>query len=211
MQIEANVKRVWGLALVVAWCAWAVEAGEPVVSNVRAAQRVGTLAVEISYDVAAADGDKLVVSVAMSEDGGQAYVELVSGVTGDVGRGVTAGTNKRVVWEPDAAWLGRSLSQLRFRVSATGCQPVAGMVWIPPGTFTMGSPPKEVDRQVDEGPQTEVTLTKGFWLGKHDVTQREWAELMGSNPSHFKGDPDLPVEPVRLPGVPPRPGCDSMN
>jgi formylglycine-generating enzyme required for sulfatase activity len=196
MQIEAIVKRLLGLALAAAWWAWPVEAGEPVVSNVRATQRVGRLAVEISYDVAAADGDKLEVNVAVSEDGGQTYAELANGVTGDVGRGVAAGTNKRVVWEPDEAWLGRSLSQLRFRVSTTGCRPVAGMVWIPPGRFTMGSPPKEADRREDEGPQTEVTLTKGFWLGKHEVTQREWLEVMGSNPSHFKGGPDLPVDTV---------------
>jgi formylglycine-generating enzyme required for sulfatase activity len=182
--------------LLAVWLCVGLGGAEPVVSNVRAAQRVGKLAVEISYDVAAADGDKVVVSVEMSEDGGQTYVELARGVTGDVGRGVTAGTNKRVVWEPDEAWLGRSLSNLRFRVSAAGCRPVAGMVWIPPGTFTMGSPPKEVNRQVEEGPQTEVRLTKGFWLGKHEVTQGEWVEVMGSNPSYCKGDPNLPVEQV---------------
>ncbi|GAB6930931.1 hypothetical protein JCM10914A_49140 [Paenibacillus sp. JCM 10914] len=40
----------------------------------------------------------------------------------------------------------------------------------------------------------EVTLSS-FYIGKYEVTQKEWAEVMGSNPSGFKGD-DLPVEMV---------------
>jgi formylglycine-generating enzyme required for sulfatase activity len=70
------------------------------------------------------------------------------------------------------------------------------MVWIPPGTFTMGSPMNEVDRDSDEGPQTQVTISRGFWMGKYEVTQREYQALMGSNPSYFTGDLDRPVESV---------------
>ncbi len=68
------------------------------------------------------------------------------------------------------------------------------MVFIPPGTFRMGSPTNEVDRDVKEGPQTAVTISRGFWMGKYEVTQREYQALMGSNPSQFKGDPNRPVE-----------------
>ena len=68
------------------------------------------------------------------------------------------------------------------------------MVWIPPGTFTMGSPSGEEGR-LDNERQHQVTLTKGFWLGKYEVTQAQWESVMGSNPSHFKGR-DLPVEQV---------------
>src|SRR5579864_9435987 len=52
---------------------------------------------------------------------------------------------------------------------------VAGtnMVFIPPGTFGMGSPTNEVDRSVDEGPQTMVIISHGFWMGKYPVTQGE--------------------------------------
>src|SRR5262245_40139290 len=39
-----------------------------------------------------------------------------------------------------------------------------------------------------------VTLTRSFWLGKYEVTQGEYAALMGKNPSHFPGDPNRPVE-----------------
>jgi formylglycine-generating enzyme required for sulfatase activity len=69
------------------------------------------------------------------------------------------------------------------------------LVSIVAGTFTMGSPADEVGRFNDEGPQTEVTISKSFWLGKTEVTQGQWESVMGGNPSHFKG-PDLPVEQV---------------
>jgi formylglycine-generating enzyme required for sulfatase activity len=39
----------------------------------------------------------------------------------------------------------------------------------------------------NEGPQTQVTLTKGFWMGKYEVTQGEYLAVMGSNPSYFNG------------------------
>ncbi len=62
------------------------------------------------------------------------------------------------------------------------------MVFIPPGTFRMGSPTNEVDRDIWEGPQTAVTISRGFWMGKHEVTQGEYLAVMGSNPSWFNGD-----------------------
>ncbi len=68
--------------------------------------------------------------------------------------------------------------------------------WIPPGDFMMGSPDSEKDRSDDEGPQHRVTITEGFWLGKTEVTQAQWQAVMGSNPSHFEGGNDLPVEQV---------------
>jgi sulfatase modifying factor 1 len=68
------------------------------------------------------------------------------------------------------------------------------MLWCKPGTFIMGSPEDEKDRE-DNETQHEVTLTQGFYLGKHEVTQEQWGKVMGSNPSHFKGA-TLPVERV---------------
>ena len=72
----------------------------------------------------------------------------------------------------------------------------SGMVWLPQGTFSMGSPNTEVSRRSNEGPLTQVALTKGFYLGKYEVTQREYLDLVGSNPSYFTGDLDRPVETV---------------
>jgi formylglycine-generating enzyme required for sulfatase activity len=68
------------------------------------------------------------------------------------------------------------------------------MLWVKPGTFEMGSPSSEKDRDDDETPHA-VTLTQGFYLGKHEVTQSQWEKVMGSNPSKYKGG-DRPVEKV---------------
>ena len=52
-------------------------------------------------------------------------------------------------------------------------------VWCPPGSFRMGSPESEKDRENVED-QVEVTLTKGFWLGQTEVTQAQWTAVMGT-------------------------------
>lgn len=57
---------------------------------------------------------------------------------------------------------------------------------IPAGQFIMGE--KEHQRQVN--------IPQDFYIGKYPITQGQWQVIMGSNPSHFKGDPNLPVENV---------------
>ncbi|MFC1735867.1 SUMF1/EgtB/PvdO family nonheme iron enzyme [Candidatus Hydrogenedentota bacterium] len=57
-------------------------------------------------------------------------------------------------------------------------------VWIPPGTFQMGANSSDSD----EKPVHAVTISKGFWMGKYEVSQTEWKSVMDSNPSHFKSD-----------------------
>jgi len=74
--------------------------------------------------------------------------------------------------------------------------PPANMVFIPPNTFTMGSPPTEQDRDPNEGPRTIVTLSRGFWIGKYEVTQGEYLSVMSTNPSQFPGDLGRPVSSV---------------
>jgi formylglycine-generating enzyme required for sulfatase activity len=66
--------------------------------------------------------------------------------------------------------------------------------WCPPGSFTMGSPPSEEGRHYDED-QVQVSLSRGFWMGETEVTQAQWRAVMGTDPSHFKGN-NLPVEQV---------------
>ena len=76
------------------------------------------------------------------------------------------------------------------------------MIWVEPGAFTMGSPVTEVGREDDEN-QTLVTLTKGFYLGKYEVTQAQYEAVMtgdssglSATPSQFGGNPNRPVEKV---------------
>ena len=70
------------------------------------------------------------------------------------------------------------------------------MVFIPPNTFRMGSPTNEFNRSVEDGPLTTVILTRGFWVGKYEVTQREYLAIMNNNPSFFPTNLDAPVSSV---------------
>ena len=68
-------------------------------------------------------------------------------------------------------------------------------VWVPAGEFLMGSTSAEA--YDEEQPLTRVRISRGYWLGKYEVTQAEWQAVMGSNPSEFKNcGPNCPVEKV---------------
>ena len=155
---------------------------------------------------------------AKAAEGAAAWTQL-SGVLGDgspeelavVERYVKTWTDARV-WVEDAegrhekavtvaavedakAWLGRAGKGSSGR---DWTSPTFGtMKWIPAGSFLMGSPASEVGRLDDEGPQHRVTLTKGYWMMEHEVTQGEWQAVMGSNPSFFSAcGASCPVERV---------------
>ncbi len=67
---------------------------------------------------------------------------------------------------------------------------------IPPGRFWMGSPESEKERDSDER-RYKVLISKAFYIGKYEITQRQWQTIMIANPSHFnRSGPDLPVENV---------------
>jgi eukaryotic-like serine/threonine-protein kinase len=68
------------------------------------------------------------------------------------------------------------------------------MVEIPAGEFMMGSPTNEAERNSDEEPQHRVSVLRLF-MGRFAVTQAQWQQIMGNNPSQFKGN-DRPVEQV---------------
>ena len=88
-------------------------------------------------------------------------------------------------------------------------------LWIPPGTFLMGSAktPEQLSEEYggayvhlfnSEQPQHRVAISTGFWMGKYEVTQSQWIAIIGSNPAFYQGDnkpgvntDDYPVEQVR--------------
>jgi formylglycine-generating enzyme required for sulfatase activity len=98
---------------------------------------------------------------------------------------------------PNDDVIKNNLADARNRQARAAAPPpvrqTSNMVRINGGTFTMGSPASEPER-VDDEVQHRVTVSS-FYMGKYEVTQREWREVMGNNPSDFKGD-DLPVEQV---------------
>jgi formylglycine-generating enzyme required for sulfatase activity len=66
---------------------------------------------------------------------------------------------------------------------------------IPAGEFLMGSEKGQANPDGQQ-PVHKVCLTKPFYLGTYEVTQAQWKQVMGNNPSEFKGDPNRPVETV---------------
>jgi len=86
----------------------------------------------------------------------------------------------------------RRPGQARQQVQDLGKGVTLEMVYIPGGTFLMGSPASELERQASESPQHQVKI-EPFFLSKYLITQAQWEAVMGNNPSHFK-DPKRPVE-----------------
>jgi len=72
------------------------------------------------------------------------------------------------------------------------------MVLIEPGSFIMGAPKDELGRSGRDWPPHEVSISRPFYIGKHEVTQAQWEAVMGSASHHskFRGRPNNPVEKV---------------
>ena len=74
------------------------------------------------------------------------------------------------------------------------------LVWLQPRAFLMGAPLSERGRRSDEGPQHEVTLSRGFYLGKCEITQAQWESVMETTPwvgqTHVWTGPEYPAEPI---------------
>lgn len=68
------------------------------------------------------------------------------------------------------------------------------LVWVQAGKFLMGSPTNESQRFSNEGPQHEVSISKGFWMGKTEVTNEHWNKLLPESPR--LGPQNMPVNTV---------------
>lgn len=160
---------------------------------------------DISYDLAGADGS-VMVSVVLSGDNGKTWEVIpdIRALKGDFGTRVTNGTGKHIVWNRAADRYAVRVgiqNPFQARVIASeigrtktimlpGEVPLE-MVRIPAGTFLMGSGANGIK---DETPRHMVWIKKNFYLGKTELSQRQWNAVMKENPSNVKGNPDLPVE-----------------
>ncbi len=86
---------------------------------------------------------------------------------------------------------GEAWSEITCYKNSVGME----LVLVPDGEFLMGSPRREPGRDGSERPQHEVRITKAFYIGAHEVTQEQYAAVMGKNPSKFPGARN-PVERV---------------
>ena len=115
-------------------------------------------------------------------------VALVFGLLG-ASCGVKAGEKPMPQWdgkESIADYAKRMGAEPTLTLDLRGGVKVE-LVLIPAGKFMMGSPENEKDRNKDEGPQHEVTISQAFYMGKFVVTQEQGQAIMGDNPSHFQG------------------------
>ena len=97
-------------------------------------------------------------------------------------------------------WWGKNKADFRFGADVYAALDLGGgvileLVLIPPGKFQMGSPKDEKDHFGSEIPQHEVTITKPFYMGVYVITQEQYEQVMGKNPSSFRGAQN-PVETV---------------
>ena len=200
MQLMRNAK-FFLFVLLIAALASAARAADPVlpiITNLVAVQRAGTFFVDVTYDLVDPDSPGGVFILAeASSDNGASYGISMRTLSGDFGM-VTPGTGKKIVWNAWQDW-GRNYStNARVRLIAddfastigttnvgnytTNVPPNTNLVWIPSGAFNMSG--------------TYVYLTKSFWMGKFEVTQAEYQNVMSNNPSAFTGNPNRPVEQV---------------
>lgn len=153
------------------------QAALPVVSNISSTQRSGTKLVDITYDVADADGDPLKVRVEISSDSGANYSVPAFSLTGDIGDNVTPGTSKAIVWDAEADWDGEYSDEMRVKVIASDAQGLPGLEWgneVPPGGFLMGQDGGEEGG----GPSRHVNIPWSYWLSKYEITNAQYAEYL---------------------------------
>ena len=169
--------------------------------------------VVVTYDLSGCKSAD--VALYLSVNGGRSFSSIpLTGVSGNVGKGVLSGRN-RIVWNPYSDYPEGITGTVAFKVSIAGnvvgkVEKVVGgaaiekltvngvpfeMVRVEGGTFTMGATVEQLlDADEDEKPAHRVTLST-FYIGKCEVTQKLWKAVMGNNPSFRKGD-NLPVENV---------------
>jgi formylglycine-generating enzyme required for sulfatase activity len=161
----------------IAFTAYASATSPPVVSNVIASQRQATKLVDISYNLADADGDVQTIQVQVSGDGGLTYTIPCVTLTGDVGTGITPGTGKHIVWNAGADWNGQFVASTKVRITASdGAYPAppVGMVYIPAGVFQMGN--SFGDGNANELPVHNVQVD-AFVMDRYEVSRELWQSV----------------------------------
>jgi formylglycine-generating enzyme required for sulfatase activity len=146
------------------------------VSNVQAQQRQFTATWDVTYDLESVGDIAVTVSLFLSTDSGATYPNLCATVSGDIGAGVLPGTGKHIVWNAGVGFPGLSSATCRLRVTADDATNLDDFVYVAPGTFMMGSPTTEPERDTDEI-QHQVTLTHGIYVQTTEVTNQQYRDM----------------------------------
>lgn len=106
---------------------------------------------------------------------------------------VLGGSVLALYWPTSAANVPVPGVDLSLRMERKGFTNSVGMRLVPvlAGSFVMGSPPDEKERELygqGSEQQHEVEITKDFYLSAHEVTQKQYRDVMGYNPSFFSHD-----------------------
>ena len=147
----------------------------PVVSGVSSKNTYGR--VEINYNLTSDSESKVILVV--SNDGGKTFNLFPEAVQGDVGCGVSPGDGKEMLWFPGADKI-KITNDIRIKVVATNPRAIR-IVQIDGGSFSNG---------------VDSVHVSTFLLDQFELTQREYLEVMGSNPSYFRSVANAPVESV---------------
>jgi formylglycine-generating enzyme required for sulfatase activity len=142
-----------------------LSAAAPVVSNVRAQQRLGTKLIDITYDLADSSSTSIYISAQIFA--GTTALPAFS-LSGHIGAGVTPGTNKTIVWNAGQDWNRQYTTAGKVRIVADDLSvtpPNAGMVYVPAG-FTVNG------YGVHSG--SSRVFSSGFFMDKTEVSKAEW-------------------------------------
>ncbi len=106
-------------------------------------------------------------------------------------RSLTFNPNQREMWRMKAVPIPGPESGADYLVPYVGVDLVA----VSPGSFIMGSPPEEIGRLPEEGPMTDMRISRPYWIGMYEIRQSEYFYIMERNPSRFEGA-NNPVDSV---------------
>jgi formylglycine-generating enzyme required for sulfatase activity len=153
---------------------------ELLVFDVQAAQHPRTALVDVWYRLRTVGDAPVTVSLFLSTDGGLSYSHLCRSVSGDVGAGVLPGDNRHIDWDAGADVGSFNSNSCRLRVTADDSPYIGDFAYIPRGSFTMGTPLDEPGRWGGaRETQHQVTLTRGYYLSRYEVTEALWGDVMG--------------------------------
>jgi len=141
-----------------------LSAAAPVVSNVRAQQRLGTKLIDITYDLADADGSTVYISAQLFA--GSTALPAFS-LSGHIGAGVTPGAGKTIVWNAGQDWNRQYTNYGKVRIIADDISvdpPIPTMTYVPAG-FSVNNYGTHGSGKV---------FTNGFFMDKTEVTKATW-------------------------------------